>query len=325
MFAAETADIGAPARRLALLALAGSAHCTVLQRPHRVQDVAFSPDGTILASGSWGNGIGLYNTQTQKEIGVLSAGAEDCWSVAFSPDGKTLASGSGGAVLLWDTQTQMLRAPLRKGGAVFAWSVAFAPDGRMLASGSAGTVQLWDTQTQQQIANLNAENGAINSVAFSPDGTMLASGSNGSAEYPIKGRPVTVCLWDPRTPQWLAALKEHDHCLVNTVAFSPDGKTLVSCSYDKTVRLWDTGVRRTVAVLRHTDGVGSVAFSPDGRTLASGSDDKTVQLWDMNKHKEVAVLQGHTAEVKSVAFSPDGRELASGSWDKTVRLWQIKP
>jgi WD40 repeat protein/serine/threonine protein kinase len=120
---------------------------------------------------------------------------------------------------------------------------------------------------------------------------------------------------------------------VNSMAFSPDGRTLASASgsvfgpdlperRDQTLRLWDLSTGQVVRTLEgHTNGVSGVAFSPDGRTLASASADKTVRLWDASTGQVVHTLEGHTAGVKSVVFSPDGRTVASASADKTVRLW----
>jgi predicted NACHT family NTPase len=113
------------------------------------------------------------------------------------------------------------------------------------------------------------------------------------------------------------------------VAFSPDGKSLASASYDGTVKLWDADTGQVLQILQgHTYGVSHVAFSPDGKRLASAGVDHTVRLWETASGKELlslrghASLQGHAGDVWCVAFSPDGQRLASGSDDGTITLWE---
>jgi WD40 repeat protein len=127
----------------------------------------------------------------------------------------------------------------------------------------------------------------------------------------------------PEQPKLLFTLEGHSQP-VFSVAFSRDGKTLVSASGDKTIRLWDVANGLATAILEgHTDKVRAVAFGPDGKTLASGSEDKTIKLWNVAADKATATLVGHTGTVLAVAFGPDGKTLASGSQDATVRLWDV--
>jgi energy-coupling factor transporter ATP-binding protein EcfA2 len=109
--------------------------------------------------------------------------------------------------------------------------------------------------------------------------------------------------------------------LVNAVAFSPDGKYVVSGSGDKTARVWESTTGREVARMTHESLVNTVAFSPDSKYVVSGSGDNTARVWEATTGREVARMN-HDDFVYAVAFSPDGRYVVSGSWDKTARVWE---
>ncbi|RKZ88364.1 MAG: hypothetical protein DRR19_12605, partial [Candidatus Parabeggiatoa sp. nov. 1] len=110
---------------------------------------------------------------------------------------------------------------------------------------------------------------------------------------------------------------------VLSVAYSPDGQTVVSGSYDKTVKLWEVNTGRLLKTFHgHSSSVTSVAYAPDGQTVLSGSDDKTVKLWSVRTGLLLKTFAGHTRSVTSVAYAPDGQTVVSGSYDKTVKLWE---
>ena len=129
--------------------------------------------------------------------------------------------------------------------------------------------------------------------------------------------------------QAVYGVKEHrlegHSASVNSVAFSPDGKTLASASRDGTIKVWNLQSQKSIATLAdHSQWVNSVAFSPDGKTLASASYDNTIKVWNLQSQKPIATLAGHSNSVNSVAFSPDGLTLASASGDKTIKLWNLQ-
>ncbi|MEM7403616.1 MAG: WD40 repeat domain-containing protein [Myxococcota bacterium] len=134
----------------------------------------------------------------------------------------------------------------------------------------------------------------------------------------------TVKLWGTQDGRLLRTLQGHIRG-INSVAYSPDGKTLASASSDNTVKLWGTQDGKLLRTLEgHSCWVYSVAYSPDRNTLASASLDKTVKLWGTQDGQLLRTLEGHTDSVLSVAYSPDGKTLASASSDKTVWLFELE-
>ncbi|KAM0169111.1 hypothetical protein ACHAPF_010297 [Botrytis cinerea] len=143
-------------------------------------------------------------------------------------------------------------------------------------------------------------------LVFAPQKSIIRTTFEKCIPPWIQKKPIVEPYWNAM----LQTLEGHTNP-VTSVAFSPDGKQVVSGSDDKTVRLWDTvtGQQIQPTLEGHTDYVRSVAFSPDGKQVVSGSDDKTVRLWDTATGQQIQpTLEGHTDWVNSVAFSPDGKK-----------------
>ena len=109
---------------------------------------------------------------------------------------------------------------------------------------------------------------------------------------------------------------------VSSVAFAPDGKSIVTGSGDKTAKLWSIDGRLLQTFQGHQDYVSSVAFALDGKSVVTGSGDKTAKLWSFDG-RLLQTFQGHQSSVYSVAFAPDGKSIVTGSWDKTAKLWSL--
>jgi WD40 repeat protein len=164
--------------------------------------------------------------------------------------------------------------------------------------------------------------GAVNAIAAVG---LSQSPLTGFPDYTLPASSYGGLLTAVRSSQEMNQFQGHTE-VVMSIAFSPDGKRIVSGSDDSTLRLWDaqTGQPIGQALQGHTGSLRPVAFSPDGKRIVSGSDDSTLRLWDAQTGQPIGQpLQGHTGSVSSVAFSPDGKRIMSGSDDKTLRLWDI--
>jgi WD40 repeat protein/tetratricopeptide (TPR) repeat protein len=131
-----------------------------------------------------------------------------------------------------------------------------------------------------------------------------------------------LSAWLPDYPKLKAVFSHDGRGRVDRVAFSPDGKTVLTGSWDGTARLWDNATGRPIGPpLQHQEGVSAVAFSPDSKTALTGSRDHTARLWDAVTGQPIGPPLRHQGDVLAVAFSPDGKIVLTGSWDHTARLW----
>jgi len=315
---------------------------TVVQTGHSsvILSVAFSPDGKYVVTGSADNTTKLWDVETGNEIRTFSGHAGDVRSVGFSPDGGFIITGSNDkSARMWDVLTgeEFWRLEWHNN---YVTSVSFSPDGKKIVTGSKDkTAILWDVAAGERLTTLKGHTGYVTSVAFSPDSRYVVTGS-----YDCTAR-----IWDVETGRLVRVFKgvlkeffrgfikgmlkgflKGHYESITAVAYSPDGRYIVTGSEDKTARLWDVRKGEEVRIFKgHTDYVTSVNFSSDGRYLVTGSLDKTTKIWDLKMVGAVYTFGDHPDYVTSVAFSPDGKYIisASGSFmrrmDKTARLWEI--
>jgi len=293
-----------------------------------VSSIAFSPDGRQIVSGSRSVSTPvaiIWDAANGKILQKLKAHTHYIYSVAYSPDGKTVLTGSRDkTAILWNVADgQKLHTLKGHTGSVYA--VAYSPDSGRLYTGSWDkSVRVWDAQTGKHLKTLKGHTSGVLAIGVSPDSRHIVTGAsiNGrKTDREAASKLQTVILWDTQTGKKLKTLQGHDDSVYD-VSYSPDGKKIVTASWDGSAKIWDAADGKVLKTLRgHSQSIQTIAFSPHGRRLATGSWDRTAKIWDVITGRELQTIEDHTAQVTDVVFSPDGRKLASASRDNTIIIW----
>ncbi|MGR6920440.1 WD40 repeat domain-containing protein [[Actinomadura] parvosata] len=285
-----------------------------------VTSLAFSADGSTVATGGADGTARLWDTATRRQLGApITRARFECSDVevALSPDGRTLATACLSTVRFYDVATRRQLGPDVKQGEVVS-ALEFSPDGRTLVTGDfRGVVRQWDAATHRprgpamgrpdhgpELASI------VQRVVFTRDGRTLAV---------ARGRAVR--LWDAATSRPLGGPIARQSKPLMDIAFSPDARTLATVALDTGARLWDVASGKRTAVFKDSIyGFYSIAFSPDGTRIATGGRSGRTVLWDTASRQQVIALQDNVMSVRRVAFSADGKLLAVASDDGVVRL-----
>ena len=234
--------------------------------------VAWSPDGTSIASGSWDKTVQVWDASDGRQIYIHRGHVTSVPAVAWSPDSRCIASASvDGTVQVWDAATGM-HAQTFRGHNSYVYAATWSPDGIRIASGGNDRkVHIWDALTGKLLLTYANHISDVTTVAWSPNGSCIASGSS------IYER--TVQVWEAKTGRRILTYEGHSGN-IKAVCWSPDSTRIASASTDGTVQVWYASTGTEIWTYSgHSDQVNAVQWSPDGSRIASAGRDTTVQVW----------------------------------------------
>lgn len=304
---------------------------TSLEQLHSLQvsgaldAVAFSPDGTRIATGGRDNVIRVWSAETGELLMETEGHSDWVTSLTFSANGIQLISGSrDNTVRLFNANSGELLGVIGAHDDDIS-SVAITPDGSIIASaGRDGIIKLWDSVTGTLIQEINQFDQSIWQIAFDPTGTFLASASEDGTIW-LWG------LWDDNSG-WLKQLLGHTSP-VSAIAFSEDGDALLSGGLDGSVRLWDLSdltqdaFEPDISMFGHLAPIMGVGFSTNSDIAISASLDGSLRLWDISDAvelgQELSVIEGNGTPLTKLTLNPDLNRVASIATDGRLTLWDM--
>ncbi|ETO35615.1 ribosome assembly protein 4 (RSA4) [Reticulomyxa filosa] len=302
-----------------------------------ITGVQFSPDNLKIVSCSTDKTIRLWDIQLRRQIQVFEGHLDCIRGILFLPDGSKIVSYSeDNTIRIWDVLSGK-QLQLLEGHSHLISEVQFSPDGSKLVSSSFDkTIRIWDISSGTQNQLLIGHIEGVIGVQFSSDGSKIVSSSTDR----------TIRLWDVLSGKQLQVFQGHFNFVmqtlqvldissgsqlflleghekdVNNVQFSPDGTQIITCSDDKTIRLWNSLTGKQIHTFEgHANEVIRIQFSSDGSKIISYSKDNTIRIWDVSSRKQLQIFEGHNESIRNIHLSSDGSKLVSCSMDKTIRLW----